>query len=846
MARKLKAHELCRRCAADELDFDSTAELEGDVESIGQERALEALRFGLKMRGQGWNLFVLGPPGSGRNTLVERVVRPIAAEPTEVSAWCYVHNFAEPHKPKLLRLPPGRGYALARDMKDLVEELRTSIPAVFESDEYRARKNEIDTEYKNTQEEAFKKLSEEAESHNIRLLHTPMGFAMAPTRDGEIVTPDDFEKLPEEERKAIEAVVERLQEQLTEIIRRTPILKRDAQRKLKELDREMTAFAAQHLMDERRNKHSAEPSVLEYLDAVQEDVVEHADDLRQAQVPQPQASPFAPKPSFERYEINVLVDDDKSADDKKPADKKTKKTKKDTGDKRPAPVVKELNPSFENLVGRIEHRSQFGTLFTDFRLIMPGALHRANGGYLVLDARRLLMHPYAWEALKRALSGREIVVESAARMLGLAGTVSLEPEPTPLDVKVVLIGTRDIYYLLQAYDPDFDSLFKVAVDFENDIARSADNISEYARLLAAMVREKELLPLDRAAVARVVEHTARLADDSEKLSVRLGRIEDLLREADYRARDKGSEVIRRDDVQEALDQAERRLSRIKERIQESISRETIFIDTVGEVVGQINALSVLQLGAFRFGQPNRITATARLGDGRVVDIEREVKLGGAFHSKGVLILSSFLASRYAKDRPLSLRASLVFEQNYGRVDGDSASMAELCALLSALANLPIKQSLAITGSVNQRGQAQPIGGVNEKIEGFFEVCLERGLSGEQGVMIPAANIKHLVLKEQVVEAVKKGDFHIYAYRDVDEAISLLTGATAGERDAEGTWPEGSVNALVEQRVEQLSEIRRKLAKTGGGKTNDTDDENNGDDTDDEDKSDDKDKKEAGR
>jgi predicted ATP-dependent protease len=792
--RRLEADELSWRCDPTTLPFDTTAELDGEVEPVGQDRAMEALRFGFGMRGEGYNLFVLGPTGSGRSTLTERVLRPFAERPVDLWAWCYVHNFDEAHKPRLLRLPPGRGQALSRDMDALIEELRTAIPSIFESDEYRARRAEIDEELKQEQQGSLQALSDEADLKGVRLMQTPMGFAMAPTLDGEVLSPDQFEELPSAERERIEEALEGLQKKLRDLVRRMPLVKRDAVKRLKALDREMTSFAVEQLIEERRETYEGLPDVLAHLDAVQQHVVQNAD----AFLPDGDGNPFGlpgvekdPDSKVARYRINVLVD---------PADRRS------------APVVKELNPSFENLIGRVEHRAQFGALVTDFRLIKSGALHLANGGYLILDARRLLLQPYAWEALKRSLGGGRVVIESPARMLGLAGTISLEPEPMPLEVKVVLVGDRETYYLLQAYDPDFDSLFKVAVDFEDDIDRNDDNIQHYVTLLAAMARERDLLPLDRAATGRILEHAARLTGDSAKLSVGLGKINDLLREADHWAQQAGRERITTEDAQKAIDAAERRMGRIRERIQENILRDTVLIDTDGLAVGQINALSVLQMGGFRFGQPSRITATTRLGEGQVVDVEREVKLGGALHSKGVLILSSFLAARYAKDRPLSLRASLVFEQSYGRVDGDSASMAELCALLSALSGVPIRQSLAITGSVNQHGRSQPIGGVNEKVEGFFDLCAKRGLSGDQGVVIPTSNLKHLMLRREVVEAVRAGTFHVYSFGDVDEAIGLLTGVDAGQPGEDGRYPEGSINHRVDQRLQELGRIRENLSR----------------------------------
>ena len=497
------------------------------------------------------------------------------------------------------------------------------------------------------------------------------------------------------------------------------------------------------------------------------------------------------RPALRRYEVNVLVDH---------------------GDTCGVPVFYEDSPVYQNLVGRVEHLAQMGALVTDFTLIKPGALHLANGGYLILDANKVLSQPYAWEGLKRVLKSGEIRIQSLGQIYSLVSTVSLEPEAIPMDLKVVLLGDRTLYYLLMAYDDEFPELFKVAADFEDDIIRSAENHQLYAQLIATIAHREQLLAIDRYAIARIIEHSARLAEDAEKLSTHLLDIADLLREADYWARDNQHEHITREDVQQAIDSQIRRVDRLRERVHDEIQRGTILIDTEGEQVGQVNGLSVIQLGDFSFGQPTRITATTRLGEGEVIDIEREVELGGAIHSKGVLILSSFLAARYAHSQPLSLAASLVFEQSYGMVEGDSASLAELCALLSSLADTAVGQWLAVTGSINQHGEVQAIGGVNDKIEGFFDICLARGLNNRQGVLIPQANIKHLMLRHDLVDAVGAGRFHIYPIATIDEAIAILTGMTAGAMDAEGSYPPGTINRKVADRLHELAAIRHEFAK----------------------------------
>ena len=794
----LQAQQLRHPCDPAQFGFQTTAELQDLTEIVGQMRAMDAVRFGAGIRHEGYNLFVLGPSGIGKRSMVRQFLEKKAGDEHGPDDWCYLNNFAQPHKPQAIRLPSGRGEELRVAMEQLVDYLRSAIPALFESDEYHAKATTIQDEFSKRQEQVFKELGEDAEKQEIVLLRTPEGFAFAPTRNHEVIPPDEYEKLPDEEKKRAETAIAGLQERLEKILRQMPQWRRERHERVKQINRETTLSAVEHLMDELRRTYANLPEVLKYFDLVQQDVVENVDDFRkQEESSTIGGMTIVTHQGFHRYQVNVLVGNGKKAG---------------------APIVSEDNPTYSNLVGRVEHISQFGALVTDFTLIKPGALHRANGGYLLLDIRKVLSQPFAWEGLKRAMQSREIHIESLGQIYSLVSTVSLEPEPIPLDAKIVLFGDRLFYYLLQEYDPEFGELFKVAADFEEHIARNTDTHLLYARLIATLTRKETLLPFDRGAVARVIEHGARLVEDAEKLSTHMSSVADLLREADYWGREAGRTVVEAADVQRAIDTQIRRQDRLRDRLYEAILRDTLMISTQGAVTGQINGLSVIELGNFAFAQPTRITATTRLGEGELVNIEREVKLSGAIHSKGVLILSSFLAARYARNQPLALSASLVFEQSYGMVDGDSASMAELCALLSNLANAPIKQSLAITGSVNQFGQAQAIGAVNEKIEGFFDICAARGLTGEHGVLIPAANIKHLMLRRDVVAAAEAGQFKIYAVETVDQAIALLTGLPAGEADAKGEYPEGSVNRKVAERLAELSKIRQSLAKQPGRKS----------------------------
>lgn len=786
----LDTQQLHRACDPEQFTFRTTAELADLTDIIGQARAMDAVRFGSDIRREGYNLFVLGSSGMGKHSLVQQLLENRASREAEPADWCYLNNFAQPHKPKTLKLPCGKGEALRQHMERLVDYLRSAVPVQFESEEYRNRINAIQKEYSERQEREITELGEEAEKKEIILLRTPEGFALAPSHNREVIPPEEYNKLPQERKDKIEADIGELQTHLEKILSHLPQRRRERSECIKQLNHEMMRSAVAHMIDELRALYADLPDVLAYFDAVQQDMVMHVDDFRK-----PDESinisgmSVVTHQTFNNYQVNVLT-----CNHQKPG----------------APVVCEDNPTYSNLVGRVEHVSQFGALVTHFTLIKPGALHRANGGYLLLDIRKVLMQPFAWEGLKRALQARKIHIESLGQVYSLVSTVSLEPEPVPLDVKVVLFGERLSYYLLQEYDPEFKELFKVAADFEETIERTPENHFLYAQLIATLARKEGLLPYDRHAVARVIDHSARLTGDSQKLSMHMRSIADLLHEADYWARANNSDAVRASDVQQAIDAQIRRQARIRDRLYEAIQRNILMIATHGAVTGQVNGLSVIELGGFAFAQPTRITATTRFGKGDVINVEREAKLSGAIHSKGVFILSSFLAARYAKNQPLALSASLAFEQSYGMIDGDSASLAELCALLSNLADAPVNQALAVTGSINQLGQAQAIGAVNEKIEGFFDICSARGLTGDQGVLIPAANVQHLMLRRDIFDAAAAGKFHIYAVTTIDQAIALLTGLAAGEADANGEYPANSINGLVAARLAELGKISQSL------------------------------------
>ncbi len=789
--------QLLKRCDPAAFDFSTTDELAGLNLAIGQERALEALQFGLSIAQQGFNIFALGPAGLGKTSAIRDIISRESPGRQAPDDWCYVHNFAEPAKPRALRLPAGLGQRFAGDMNQLIEELITAIPAIFEREEYRARAEEIEEKAKDREATAVNELRSEARQQQVALIETPTGYAFAPINEkSEVLSPDDFHQLSEAQQLAIQAAIADFHERLQKLLRQFPAWRREARQALKALNRETAGFAIHHLIDELKARYAAVPDVDRHIDTVQQELIEHADEFlpkseNDVSVLLGQGSPSG---QFLRYRVNLLVDHSANGG---------------------APVVFETLPHHANLIGRIEHQAHMGTLITDFRMIRPGALHRANGGYLVLDARKLLTQPFAWDTLKRALQAGEIRIEPLERTLSLISTVSLEPQPIPLDIKVILTGDRILYYLLSQYDPEFLELFKVAADFEDTLDRDSEGSLLYARFIASVARGNGLRPLDRDAVIRVVEQSARQIEDAEKLGAHLRPMADLLKEADHCASQQGHATITRDDIQTAIDRQIRRASRIRDQVYQHIRRGTILIDTDGSATGQVNGLSVIQLGDYSFGQPSRITATTRLGGGKIIDIERETELGGAIHSKGVMILSAFLAGRYARIQPLSLSASLVFEQSYGEIEGDSASLAELCALLSSLSDLPVRQGLAVTGSVNQLGQVQPIGGVNEKIEGFFDICQAGGLTGHQGVIIPHANIPHLMLREDLVEQATAGHFHVHAVATVDEALALLLNTAAGKRDDTGEYPSGTINGRIEQRLREWAMLVMQMSHGEG-------------------------------
>ncbi len=797
MAKKIPSlnHDaLYQSCDIEQFDFETTADLKPLHQPLGQDRALEAIEFGVDIDQQGFNLFVIGDSGFGKYELVQQILSQQVKATNALSDWCYVNNFDNPQKPGILKLPIGMGQKLRLDMESLVEDLLTSLPSSFQSDEYRNRRQEIEEELQDRQEQFFRKLDREAEEKGIIIMRTPGGYTMGPMVDGRPLDQEEYLKLPDEEKQRIEKLIADLQLELQDVIRDMPLWHREHHQRIKALNQEITQHTVEQLIAWMENSYHDQPDVLEYLEAVTRNAIRDVDAFLPQDRIQDTDNIASRVAGFHAYSINVIVDNT------------------ETGG---APIIFEDNPTYQNLIGRVEYASQMGALITDFTLIKPGVLHRANNGYLILDANKLLRRGFAWAGLKRVLKSEEIRMQSLEQMLSLANTVSLERESIPVRVKVILTGEPELYLLLKAYDPEFSELFKVSADFSQTTGRNEETVRDFARMIAALQQGCETRPLDRASVGRIVEEASRSAGDTEKLSLHIDNVRDLLNEANYWAGKARRKIIQRDDIDKAIEKRDHRQDRYRELMQEQILRGIKMIDTEGSRVAQVNALSVLQAGGYRFGQASRITATARLGRSGIVDIEREAKLGGEIHSKGVMILSAYLANRYAANQPLPLAASIAFEQSYGMVDGDSASAAELCVLLSALGEIPLKQSLGVTGSINQLGEIQAIGGVNEKIEGFFEICAARGLDGKQGVIIPATNQAHLMLHKDIREAVKKGKFNIYLAAQVEEMMQLLSGMQPGRANANGKYPQRSFNYLILRRIDKLQKMQKKFAHDDG-------------------------------
>lgn len=787
MLQPLSATQLRRTVDLGEINTDPSRGIPTENGIIGQRRAVSALQFGLGIANSGFNIFISGPPGIGKMTAVKAFLERLAGQRENPPDWCYVNNFEDPYSPKACRLPAGRGRKLQQDVHNFFEHVRLEITKVFESEDYASQRERVLKVLDQKRSEIIEKLNVSASHAQYSLQATPLGIMMVPVHKGKTLDEAQFQELPDEVRQEYLKRREALQDEMKASLKQVREIERSAQEQLQDVDKQVALYVVGGSMEDLLEQYADLPDVMNYLKDLQKDLLENIVMFKPSNRSQRDANvapPWLEELPFRKYQVNLLVDSSKSQG---------------------APVIVEENGTYVNLFGRVEKESHYGALHTDFTLIKSGALHQANGGFLVLQIENVLRNPLSWESLKRAIRTREIQIEEPADRLGLFSTKTVRPQTIPLDVKVLLVGSPYWYYLLNGYDEEFAELFKVRAEFDTRMARNAENVQEYTDFVTAFSRKERLNPMSKSGIATVLEHSSRMAEDQEKLSTQFGQVTDLIREANFWATQDRAEIVESKHVEKALAEKIYRSGLIQDRIQEMMARGTLMVDTTGETVGQVNGLAVLSVGDMWFGRPNRITASVGPGRDGIVDIEREVKLGGPIHSKGVLILGGFLSSRFAQRQPLSLTARLVFEQSYEGVEGDSASSAELYALISALSGVPLRQEIAVTGSVNQHGEIQPIGGVNQKIEGFFDICRARELTGRQGVIIPQSNQSNLMLRKDVVEAVRAGKFSVWAVRTVDEGIELLTGRPAGERGLDGGYREDSINGLVEKRLHVFTE-----------------------------------------
>lgn len=806
MPDKLRYDEIYRFCDPEMFTFDTTDDLRDTKHIIGQERAIRALDFGLSLDSSGFNIFILGEHGTGKMTTVKAFLSQRAQQEPVPDDWCYVYNFKDPDIPVAIHMNPGDAAGFHKDMEELIKALKIEIPKIFESKEYEKQKSKMIEESQKKQRKLLTALEQEAPEKGFSLRKTVSGLIIAPVKKtGEPMTEEEYEKLDEKTKQKMTEMGKTLQEKLNDFVRVAREAEKTLKKNVKGLKKDAALSAVGHLIEDLKNTYKTYEKIIIFLDDVREDILEHLDDFK-AREEQPAQTPFmkVPKtePTFTRYSVNVLVNN-----------------KECQG----APCVFESNPTYYNLFGRIEHKIQYGIALTDFSMIKAGSLHRANGGYVVIDALDLLRNMFAYDALKRALRNREVKTEDVWEQYRLVSTTSLRPESIPLDVKVILVGDPHLYYLLHNLDPDYRELFKVKADFDTRMKRNDENIRQYASFIATVCQEEKLLAFDRKGVAKIVEIGSRFAGHQDKLSSRFNYIADLLKEANYWASKAGSALVSEEHVQQAIDEKILRRNRIEEYLRELMMEGTLIVDTDGAKVGQVNGLAILSLGDYQFGKPSRITARTYAGKAGVMNIERETKMSGKIHEKAILIITNYLASRYAQKKPISLSASITFEQLYEMVEGDSASCAELYVLLSSIAQVPLQQNFAVTGSMDQNGEVQPVGGINEKIEGFFDLCRLRGLDKTHGVIIPRRNLKNLMLRHDVVEAVKEGKFSLYAIENVDEGLEILTGMPVGDPGEDGAYPEGTINYLVVKRFEEIAEAMK--AKKEADKKGDNEKDN---------------------
>lgn len=794
--KELKHTQVYRICDLRSLKFKTTEDLTPCKDYIGQKRAVEAINFGLGMEFKGYNLYLSGPPGVGKTTTIETILSSVAKNKPSPPDWCYVFNFQDPNEPNAIELPKGKGKEFRSVMEDFLQDFKMDIPRAFESKEFEKQKQNTMNEFQREKNNLFEELQKKAADSQMQVQFSPTGIITIPLVEGKAISQENYNSLDEKTREKIKAKKEKIDIEVAEALKIARKLEKEAGEKVKELEKKVALFSVRDLIENIREKYKAYPQVIDYFDQIQKHILENIDTLLPAKgAPAGAQMPFRmpqQEPTFTEYKVNVFTDNSNT---------------------KGAPVIYETHPTYTNLLGSIEKEARFGALVTDFTMIRAGSLAKASGGYLVLDALDLFQYPFVWDSLKKALENEELRIEDLYQQYGFSGTVGIKPEPIKLDVKVIIAGNSHLYHMLYAYDEDFRKLFKVKADFDYVVERNDITLSQYSCFIKSVCDRDGINKFDRSGVETVIEYSSRLSGDQNKLSVQFGSITKILKEADYWAKiDNNSKSIKRQHVEKAIEEKIYRSNMIEQKIQEMIAKGTILVDTEGMVTGQINGLAVYNSGDYAFGRPSRITCETYMGTEGVINIDRRARLSGNIHDKGVLILSGYLGTKYAQKKPLSLSASIGFEQSYEMIDGDSASTAELVVLLSSLSGIPIKQSFAITGSVNQKGQIQPIGGVNEKVEGFFEVCKAKGITGEQGVIIPYQNVKNLMLKKEVVQAVKDKEFHIYPAESVNQVIELLTGKEAGSRGSSGKFKTGTVNYLVDKKLREFAEDYRKFGR----------------------------------
>ncbi|WP_024833156.1 Lon protease family protein [Ruminiclostridium josui] len=788
--KELSYQELDNRCKLESLPFKNTSQLETYEGIIGQERASKAMEFGLKMKMRGYNIYMSGPTGTGKTSFAKQILNEIAANQKTPDDWCYIYNFSQPNQPLAINLPAGTGKQFQQDMDEFTKIIKQEIVNAFDNDQYEKEKSEIMDEYEDKKEELLDKLSKDAEEHGFKVNTGSSGIYFLPIVEGRTISEEEFSNLDEETKDEITQKTNILQQETLDIIRKLKNNDKETEKKVSEWENKIALLALGVHIDDLKEKYKEFEVIQKYLEEVQKDILDNLEDFKDEEVSEEQQQlviPWMQKPetSVAKYKVNVLVDN---------------------SNLKGAPVILDSNPTYSNLIGKIEYENEFGSISTDYTKIKPGLFHIANGGYLILQAKDVLGNPQAYEAINRVLKTKKIIIENMKDQTGVVAVTAIKPQPIPVDIKVILVGSTAIYELLYEYEEDFRKLFKVKVDFDEEMERNDENILKLAKFISGFCRKENTLHFDKSGVAKVVEYASWLVEDKNKLSTRFNEIVEILCESCMWAEDDGAKLVKAKHVQKAISEKAYRCNRLDKKLLEMLNEGTIMVDTEGSEIGQINGLTVMDMGDYSFGKPSRITASTYIGESGIVNVEREVDLSGTSHSKGVLILSGYIGQKYAQEFPLSLTASLCFEQMYGGVDGDSASSAELYAILSSLAEVPIKQSIAVTGSVNQKGEIQPVGGVAYKIEGFFELCKLRGLTGEQGVIIPCQNVKNLVLKDEVIDAVKKKLFHIYPVETIDQGIEILTGKKAGEKGKNGEYKAGTINYLVSKKLRRFAAI----------------------------------------